>query len=152
MMKNILMLCFGLLFLAACEKNQDSTPYEIVVEQQKYTLDDQGKATISCKVSPEEFDISNMQMLYSPDVWSATDDIDWAGVDIISVTKDTKTPGKWDVVIGLTRKGGKKPYTPNPKYSYEMKAVVNFFTLKTDGEPVHSAKFQFSLDISRKDI
>lgn len=143
-MKKILMLCIGLLFLVACEKDQDSISYEIVVEKQKYTLDDQGKATISCKVIPEDFDISNLRMLYSG-VEQSTNDKDWSGVDIMLVTKDTKTPGKWSVVIGLTGIGH-KPYTPKPEYSYTMNATVDFSALKTNGESVHSAKFQFSLD------
>lgn len=141
-MKKILMLCIGLLFMVACEKDQDQ--YEIVVEQTKYTLDDQGKVTISCKVIPEDFDISNLKMVYHQ-VSKTTDDPSTPGVDIISVTKDAQTPGKWSVVIGLVVDG--KPYTPNSKYDYKMDATVDFFALKTDGEPIHTTKFQFSLDV-----
>lgn len=141
--KKILMLCIGLLFMVACEKDQDQ--HEIVVEQTKYTLDDQGKATISCKVTPEDFDISNLKMGYHQ-VVKTIDDPSLPGVDIISVTKDAQTPGKWSVVIGLTGVDG-KPYTPKPRYNYEIDATVDFYALKTSGEPIHTTKFQFSLDV-----
>lgn len=143
-MKKILMLCIGLLFMVACEKDQDQ--YEIVVEQTKYTLDDQGKVTISCKVIPEDFDISNLKMGYYDVKLHNEDGNVWSGADIMSVTKDAQTPGKWSVVIGLTGVDG-KPYTPKPQYNYEMDATVDFYALKTSGEPIHTTKFQFSLDV-----
>lgn len=144
-MKNVLMLCIGLLFMVACEKDPDSIPHEIVVEQSNYTLDDQGKATISCKVIPEDFDISNLKMEYH-DVHQVIEDNEWSGVGVRSVTKDTQTPGQWSVVIGLKGTDG-KPYTPKPEYNYTMNATVGFYALETSDKPVHTAKFQFSLDI-----
>lgn len=40
-----------------------------------------------------------------------------------------------------------KPYTPKPEYNYTMNATVGFYALETSGKPVHTAKFQFPLDI-----
>lgn len=147
-MKNVLMLCIGLMFLVACEKEQDSILPKIVVEQSKYTLDDQGKATISCNVTPKDFNISNLQMEYY-DISGTTDDSDLLLllVDVISVTKDTQTPGKWNVEIGLTGVGG-KPYTPKPTCYYTMDATVGFFASETNGNKVQTTKFQLSLDLN----
>lgn len=146
-MKNLLFLLLVLVTFTACKEDDPKHPnYKIEFEAQNVTLDKEGKATTSCTVFPEDLDISKLSLNYVK-VEKTSDDPNWGGANITTVTKDPSVKGKWNVSFGPT--ADSKPYVLKPQYIYFLKAEVKcVIKVQSDDDySVTSNNFALYLDI-----
>lgn len=143
------MLCASVLFFVACEKESETRDnYKIEFESTKVVLDNQGTGSISCVVTPTDLDISTIKDLEFSDYKLSCDDAKMKSIAIVSATKDSKTPGKWNIALALSS-WDETPYTPNPKYYYHLAATANAFIKISAGNlKVSSNNFDVVLDLN----
>lgn len=142
-MKKLTYLLLALLTFSACEK-ESSNPYIWTVDtKQAIVFDNQGKASLSCTIVPTNTDISQLEIADKGSTRIGSDG-DWSGFKVMSATKDTQTPGKWNVTLALTSTTGNQ-LTPKPEHRYYVKATRVHFFLDGVG---NSNEFGFEFDIN----